>query len=869
MTSALEAAGLNINDINAILPSSLQQLSDTLSITTPAANQYLLSWQNEINFTELFGVDDFLTDISISNSSLLVTTENTGNSYEFSGEITLGNESFGIGSTFIEEANKLDWEQVSLDDFSFASLASELGGGFQEASDLLDNLGALNLTLSKDSLGGVDLAGTSDIVSLTYSGSNDFSISLQNDINFTSLFNVGSFLPDISIGNATFTSVSTNNGGTNLDFSGDLTVGAETFGIASSFTQASNGLTWNSVAIEDFELGSLATWIGGGIETVDDIFGDALPVIDVTITTDEIDLSGSLDFANSNNQYLSWISNQLGLDQLDVSLSYNTSRDVSLEASIAGNISLISSSQFSATLTDVGLGFSLSGTDLEPSFSISAGLGLEIDGQQLDFTGGIALEPESVTGYFSLDAGEEGWVNPFGIPDTTIRNLGFQIGGTYAAPFIDNVGIIGDLQFGNYDIASAVLFDTNDYDNFALVTTLNEPLSLLDLISGPAASYALGQLGNEVTVVSDAIDLLDSILDVDISSIDSDGDGENDPLIAIVPTATSIAGIELEEGFSINGEVNLWGKKATVELDADQNKIEGSVEIDRIEIGIDDFYDDLLVIEGSDANDRSDDGTLVGGSIIDDGNAGNLVNGTVNNGVLSLDGSDDYVNLGNSEQLQITGNQTLEMWVNPTNFNQRQNPYGKAYGGEGTITIEKDGSLSYYYGITGSNSGTKNVSYQRVQTVSNVLQANQWSHIALVRDFDSNAITWYVNGEKVDLIDSSETIFDAAVAGNDSAYIGKGYVSNFTGQIDDVRVWNTARSAEEISANYNGTLTGSEEGLVGYWNFNDSSVNASTIEDLAGNGVLSLDGSDERVNLGNSEQLQITGNQTLEMWVNP
>ena len=53
----------------------------------------------------------------------------------------------------------------------------------------------------------------------------------------------------------------------------------------------------------------------------------------------------------------------------------------------------------------------------------------------------------------------------------------------------------------------------------------------------------------------------------------------------------------------------------------------------------------------------------------------------------------------------------------------------------------------------------------------------------------------------------------------------------FNGIIDEVRIWNVARTAEQIQANINTTLTGQEEGLVGYWNFDDG-----TAKDLSGNG---------------------------------
>ena len=45
----------------------------------------------------------------------------------------------------------------------------------------------------------------------------------------------------------------------------------------------------------------------------------------------------------------------------------------------------------------------------------------------------------------------------------------------------------------------------------------------------------------------------------------------------------------------------------------------------------------------------------------------------------------------------------------------------------------------------------------------------------------------------------------------------------FHGLLDDVRLWNVARSPEEIAANYNRLIDPSTSGLVGYWNFDEAS----------------------------------------------
>ena len=566
--------------------------SDDFNFEYTGSGEFEFNLTKDINFTNLFNVGSFLPDLIIGDATFTSSVENNVTNYDFSGDITFASETFGFSTKFLETDSNLSWNEVSITEFDIDALANEIPG-LKQVNNFLGGLGDVDLTFTKDDEGGVDFAASSDEISFEYTGDGEFAVTLTEEINFTKLFNVGNFLPNIKISDATFASVDDT-----FEFSGEVTIAGESFTIASSFSN-NNGLSWDTVSIEDFNLSSLGSWLGGGASKVNDIFGSALPDIDLTISKDEISFGGEINFANSNDKYLNWISGQLGIDELGVSFSYNKSRDISLEASLGGNISLFSSNKFSATLNDVVLGFSLSGTDLEPSFLIEAGLGLEITGQQLDLTGGISLEPESITGYFALES-EEGWENPFGIPDATLRNVGFQIGATYAPPFIDNIGIIGDLQFGDYDIASAVLFDTNDVDNFALVSTLNEPLSLLDLLTGPVASYALKQAGNKVGAINNVTNLLDNILDVTIESIDTDGDGEKDPLLSIVPVATTIAGIEIEEGFGVNGAINAWGQEGTIYLNANQSdgSINGGLELEKIDIG-----NGILVVEGSNGED--------------------------------------------------------------------------------------------------------------------------------------------------------------------------------------------------------------------------------------------------------------------------
>ena len=63
-----QSSVLNIDDIKALLPDALSDISDKMSVGMSGDSQYELTWEGEIQFTQLFGVDNFLVDTSVSNS---------------------------------------------------------------------------------------------------------------------------------------------------------------------------------------------------------------------------------------------------------------------------------------------------------------------------------------------------------------------------------------------------------------------------------------------------------------------------------------------------------------------------------------------------------------------------------------------------------------------------------------------------------------------------------------------------------------------------------------------------------------------------------------------------------------------------------
>ena len=97
---------------------------------------------------------------------------------------------------------------------------------------------------------------------------------------------------------------------------------------------------------------------------------------------------------------------------------------------------------------------------------------------------------------------------------------------------------------------------------------------------------------------------------------------------------------------------------------------------------------------------------------------------------------------------------------------------------------------------------------------------SQWVHVAIV--WDGLALRTYVNGVAriTTLAPPNEPL--ETLAG--LFYVGclPLNFSCFNGLFDELRVWNVARTPDEIMANYTKAVVGNETGLVGYWKFDDA-----------------------------------------------
>jgi len=91
-----------------------------------------------------------------------------------------------------------------------------------------------------------------------------------------------------------------------------------------------------------------------------------------------------------------------------------------------------------------------------------------------------------------------------------------------------------------------------------------------------------------------------------------------------------------------------------------------------------------------------------------------------------------------------------------------------------------------------------------------------WVHMAVV--VNGNDISLYVNG----ILKQTQTAPGTLNTGSAQLIIGRhpNGISYFNGVMDELRVWNVAKSQAQLQAAMYTELAGNEAGLIAYFNFN-------------------------------------------------
>ena len=182
-----------------------------------------------------------------------------------------------------------------------------------------------------------------------------------------------------------------------------------------------------------------------------------------------------------------------------------------------------------------------------------------------------------------------------------------------------------------------------------------------------------------------------------------------------------------------------------------------------------------------------------------------------------------YVEVGITMNTVLEGTNTItaEAWCYMTDYPFLPTVIGN-YGSSMQFLLRIDwGNPAFWMG-----DGTE----FKVVNGATTIPLNTWTHIAGV--WDGNELRVYING----VLDGVTTdVTGAFPFCEDPVRIGANQLNEaWTGKLDAVRIWSTARTEVEINSTMTGCLTGSEPGLLALYNFEEGS--GITAEDLTGNG---------------------------------
>ena len=222
------------------------------------------------------------------------------------------------------------------------------------------------------------------------------------------------------------------------------------------------------------------------------------------------------------------------------------------------------------------------------------------------------------------------------------------------------------------------------------------------------------------------------------------------------------------------------------------------------------------------------------------------------NQAVTFNGSNQYATLGASGQLNAS-QFTIETWFKRT--------------GTGTATSTGGGGITISPLITKGRAENENPSidvnyalgidaadhlvadYEDSATSANhptpdgstTISNNVWYHAAAT--WDGTALRVYLNGNletstNVNISPASATTSVTAIGSALTSPSGGSVADGFfQGQMDEVHIWNVARSQAQIAAGMNSELNGPVAGLMGSWHMNEGSgtvLNDSSTNNVAG-----------------------------------
>ena len=200
--------------------------------------------------------------------------------------------------------------------------------------------------------------------------------------------------------------------------------------------------------------------------------------------------------------------------------------------------------------------------------------------------------------------------------------------------------------------------------------------------------------------------------------------------------------------------------------------------------------------------------------------------GAATNTAIDFDGIDDYMYMNTNASFGYENGYTFETWVKvalPLNDNRPIFSIGTSSHSDIEIYIQNT-TNQLIIAHDRSSSGAVTGGYAAHAIPPN----NQWFHLAVTYN-GSNVVKVYFDG--VEQITSTDTFASSTPLTRTAGLLMKygmihhtafGGGAVFLGQLDELRLWTTERTAADILADKDNCLTGTETGLEYYFNLDDN-----------------------------------------------
>lgn len=213
--------------------------------------------------------------------------------------------------------------------------------------------------------------------------------------------------------------------------------------------------------------------------------------------------------------------------------------------------------------------------------------------------------------------------------------------------------------------------------------------------------------------------------------------------------------------------------------------------------------------------------------------------------LLSFGGSGGRMEVPDHPSLDFAGSFTVELWFKPLALNSWQRLIGKGTvntpDANWSVSLMSDNTIDFFWESADDR--------DHLLSTTDTIRAGEFYHLAAVLDVEANEFRIYLNG---DLSASATAQNDTPAVNEAPLYIGmrrtiNGFEKAYAGYIDEVRLWQRARTGQQIRHTLNKALApqyyiSADSGLAAYWQC-DSLVDlgiggdgADDIRDLSSHG---------------------------------